>query len=78
MEEFTTIVSSLGFPIAVALFALWNSREHEKYLQNVLDTTLKENTNAIDRLGDLLDGALLFMKDTHASMMKGGNDNEDK
>lgn len=78
MEEFTTVISTLGFPIAVAMFALWSSHEHEKYLQNVLDTTLKENTNAIDRLGDLLDGALLFMKNNHKYVTKGGEDNEDE
>lgn len=77
MEELAEIISTLGFPIAVALFALWNSHEHEKYLQNVLDTTLKENTNAIDRLGDLLDGALLFMKNNH-TYVKGSDINEDK
>ena len=70
MEEFTSIVSTLGFPIAVACFALWNSHQHEKYLQSVLDTTLKENTKAIDRLSDLIDGGL--------HILKGGGDNEGK
>lgn len=62
MEELTNIISTLGFPIAVACFALWNSHQHEKYLQGVLDTTLKENTTAIDRLSDLIDNGLMFMK----------------
>ena len=71
MEDFVSIVSSLGFPVAVAIFALWNSYKHEIYLQNVLDNTLKENTKAIDRLSDLIDGGLLFMK-------KEGVKNEDQ
>ena len=75
MDEFISIVSSLGFPIAVAIFALWNSHQHEVYLQGVLDNTLKENTQAINRLGDLLDGALLFMKNNH-TYIEGGSDNE--
>ena len=62
MEEFTNLVSTLGFPIAVAIFALWNSRQHEKYLQDVLETTLKENTRAIEGLSDTLDKVFLFMK----------------
>ena len=78
MEELTEIVSTLGFPIAVALFALWNSREHEKYLQNILDTTLKENTKAIDRLGDLIDGGLMWVRSGHEDMLKGGDRNENK
>lgn len=62
METFINVVSQLGFPIAVACFALWNSHQHEKYLQGVLENTLKENTKAIDRLSDLIDGGLLLMK----------------
>jgi len=64
-------ITKVGFPIAVAVFALWNSHNHEIYLQNVLDSTLKENTKAIDRLSDLIDGGLLFMK-------KEGVKNEDQ
>ena len=78
MKELTEIVSTLGFPIAVALFALWNSREHEKYLQNVLDTTLKENTKAIDRLGDLNDGGLMWVRRGNADSLKGGDHNENE
>ncbi len=70
MDEFVSIVSSLGFPVAVACFALWNSHQHEKYLQGVLESTLKENTKAIDRLSDLIDGGLL--------MLKGESKNENK
>ena len=62
MDELTNVVSTLGFPIAVAIFALWNSRQHEKYLQEVLETTLKENTKAIESLSDTLDKVFLFMK----------------
>lgn len=62
MDEFISVVSSLGFPIAVACFALWNSHQHETYLQGVLDSTLKENTKAIDRLSDLIDGGLMWVK----------------
>lgn len=56
MQEIIDVVSSLGFPIAVAAFALWNSYQHEQYLQNVLDNTLKENTTALEKLTALIDG----------------------
>lgn len=62
MENVSNLVSTLGFPIAVACFALWNSHQHEKYLQGVLDSTLKENTKAIDRLSDLIDRGLVLIK----------------
>lgn len=71
MEVIMEMITKVGFPIAVAVFALWNSHNHEIYLQNVLDNTLKENTKAIDRLSDLIDGGLLFMK-------KEGLKNEDQ
>ena len=74
MEELAKIISTLGFPIAVALFALWNSREHEKYLENILDTTLKENTKAIDRLSDLIDGGLMWIRGGHEEILKGGGE----
>lgn len=76
MEVFTNLVATLGFPIAVACFALWNSHQHEKYLQGVLETTLKENTKAIDRLSDLIDGGLMWVSNNHAET-KGGSNNED-
>lgn len=72
MGDFTDIVSSLGFPIAVAVFALWNSYQHEKYLQGVLDNALKENTTAVNRLSDMIEKALTFMN-LHG---KGGGNSE--
>ena len=78
MKDLTEIVSTLGFPIAVALFALWNSREHEKYQQNVLETTLKDNTKAIDRLGDLIDGGLMWVRRGKVDLLKEGDHNENE
>lgn len=63
MDNLITIVGQLGFPIAVAIFALYNSREHEKYLEGVLQTTLKENTQAIERLSDLLERITITRKE---------------
>ena len=78
MKDLAEIVSTLGFPIAVALFALWNSREHEKYLQNVLETTLKDNTKAIDRLSDLIDGGLMWVRRGKVDLLKEGEHNENE
>ena len=71
MQEFIDIISSLGFPIAVAAFALWNSYKHEQYLQNVLENTLKENTTALEKLTALIDGRVkeIFVRDN-------GNEND--
>lgn len=67
-------ITKVGFPISVAVFALWNSHQHEVYLQNVLDSTLKENTKAIDRLSDLIDGGLMWVKNGHDDILStGGN-----
>ena len=63
MENLMTLIGQFGFPIAVAIFALYNSREHEKYLEEVLQTTLKENTQAIERLSDLLERITIVRKD---------------
>ena len=79
MQEFIEIVSTLGFPIAVAVFALWNSHQHEVYLQGILDTTLKENTKAIERLSDLIDGGLMWVRSGHEEVLKKGSaENENK
>lgn len=55
MDGIVEIIGQLGFPIAVAAYALWNSYKHEQYLQETLDKTLKENTEALDKLGDLIE-----------------------
>lgn len=52
--EIVDVISNLGFPIGVAVFALWNSYNHEKYLQGVLDNTLKENTAALRELTSVI------------------------
>ena len=44
------LIQTLGFPAAVAAFALFNSYKHEEFLQQTLETTLKENTEAITQL----------------------------
>lgn len=48
--DITDILTQLGFPAGVAAFALWNSYKHEEFLQNTLQTTIKENTTALQEL----------------------------
>lgn len=72
IDVFIEAITKVGFPIAVAVFALWNSHQHEVYLQNVLDNTLKENTKAIDRLSDLIDGGLMWVKNGHEDILTTG------
>lgn len=52
--EIYDIVAQLGFPIAVAAWALYNSHKHEEFLQGTLTSTLKENTEATKKLAELV------------------------
>ena len=52
--DITDLISNFGFPAAVAIFALWNSYKHEEFLQGTLETTLKDNTTAINELKALI------------------------
>lgn len=54
MDGFVDVITTLGFPAAVAAFALWNSYKHEEFLQGTLQTTLKENTDAISELKEVI------------------------
>lgn len=59
MEDFfimdiESIITNLGFPIAVAAWALWQSKQHEEFLQGILTQTLKENTEATEKLARLV------------------------
>lgn len=54
MDVAIELIGQLGFPIAVALFALWNSYRHELFLQETLEATIKENTTALLELKDMI------------------------
>lgn len=41
------VISQLGFPAAVAAYALWNSYKHEQYLQDTLTDNINKNTQAL-------------------------------
>lgn len=51
------IISNLGFPIGIACFALWNSYNHEKYLQDTLKQMIEENTEALTELKNVVQSA---------------------
>ena len=48
--DFFEIIQQLGFPAAIAAYALWNSYKHEQFLQNSLKKSLEENTRALEDL----------------------------
>ena len=48
------LITNLGFPSAVAIFALWNSSKHEEFLQNTLRETIAENTRALQELKETI------------------------
>lgn len=62
MEEMDILlqaISTVGFPIAVAVWAMWQSRQDKEWLQNTLShelnaitETLKEMSLTLERLGD--------------------------
>lgn len=52
--DLADIIASLGFPAAVAAFALWNSYQHEIFLQKTLSDTIQKNTDAILSLRDYI------------------------
>lgn len=56
--DIVDVITTLGFPAAVAAFALWNSYKHEEFLQGTLQTTLKENTEAINELKEVIGGIM--------------------
>lgn len=56
--EITDMITNLGFPVAVAAFALWNSYKHEEFLQDTLTVTIKENTEALEELKNIIEIAV--------------------
>lgn len=63
--EIYDVVAQLGFPIAVAAWALYNSHKHEEFLQGVLTDSLTKNTDAINRMSELIKKFLLIYKDVN-------------
>lgn len=78
--EIYDVVAQLGFPIAVAAWALYNSHRHEEFLQGTLTSSLKDNTQAVNRLSDLVKKFLLIYKDVNVENVSretlGGNDDD--
>lgn len=73
--EIYDIVAQLGFPIAVAAWALYQAHKHEEFLQGTLTTTLKENTEATHKLSDLVQKFLnMYSRNVSRETLEGGND----
>ena len=59
LNDITTIVSTLGFPIAMALLLFWKMDQQDKTHRDELDKVtqaLNQNTLAIQQLVDKLGG----------------------
>lgn len=54
MDGVVNVISQLGFPAAVALFALYIVYRHEDFLQNALTTMISENTRALEELREAI------------------------
>ena len=57
--DITELITNLGFPAAVAAFALWNSYKHEEFLQNTLTKTIDSNTAGLNSVKE----AVVLLKD---------------
>ena len=62
MEQFVTIISSLGFPIAMCIFVCWYvMRQNENYRQDIKDMQndhkeeIEKLTKAVNKLCDKID-----------------------
>lgn len=53
--DIVNLISSLGFPIAVAIWAMWTSRRDKEWLQNTLSTQISSLVNAITEMTKALD-----------------------
>lgn len=72
--DITELITSLGFPAAVAAFALWNSYKHEEYLQNTLTTTIESNTAGLNSVKE----AIILLKDAVNNLNEDMQDIVDK
>lgn len=52
--ELADLITTLGFPAAVAAFALYNSYKHEYFLQETLTKTIDENTQSVNGLKEAI------------------------
>ena len=73
------LFEKFAFPVAVAAWALWQSKQHEDFLQSTLTTTLKENTEATNRLSDLIKKMMSYINKQNVSretLEKGESEDE--
>lgn len=66
MNAISQMVGTLGFPIAVCAYLLWDNRQNRKDHKDEMDkitTALNNNTEAIVKLSDKIEFASMSPKD---------------
>lgn len=71
------LTEKLAFPVAVAAWALWQSKQHEDFLQTTLTTTLHENTEATNKLSELIKKFLSLYENVSRETFNKGVDEDD-
>ena len=58
MKEIIDAVSTVGFPIALCVFLVWNNSKQDKYYRDIIDKlrdTVERNTQSITELSKTID-----------------------
>lgn len=58
MEVYLQAISTVGFPIAVAVWAMLSSKKDREWLQNTLTAELEAMTTAMHQMSASLDKAI--------------------
>ena len=53
-EEWVSIISTLGFPIAVTVYLLWERRKHDQDFIEEIKTIIKSNTEALAGIKEVM------------------------
>ena len=57
MNDIANAVSTVGFPIALCVFLVWQNSQQDQYFREILDKlreTVERNTNSITELAQII------------------------
>ena len=62
IEAVIKMISTVGFPIAVAIWAMWMSRKDREWLENQFSVKLESLTASLNQMAAALDDATDLLK----------------
>ena len=62
IEAFLNAISTVGFPIAVAIWAMWMSRKDREWLENQFSVKLESLTASLNQMAAALDDVTDLLK----------------